>query len=172
MARLANALFTGSHTKRLDPKGRLPVPAEIRASLDADQKDGSEERNGFICAPSVAGPFLDCGGLDLLDVWQARLAQMDPFDPTREAFELAFMGQARTLTIDKEGRTILPKPFIEFAGLSGEVCFIGRGGYFQILPLEVAEKLVTDARALARDARMALREAPLQTSARPGAPTA
>ena len=162
MLRKAEALFLGSHTNKIDAKGRIAAPAEFRKALGGVP-------TMFICIPSLTGPFLDCGGFDLLERMQARIDRMDPYDPDRDAMEIALMGRARKLPIDKEGRTILPKAFLEHAGLDGEACFVGRGAYFQIWNAEEVEDRFAQAEKRARDARFQLRDAPVAGGDKGGA---
>ncbi|MEL7488821.1 MAG: division/cell wall cluster transcriptional repressor MraZ, partial [Pseudomonadota bacterium] len=145
MLRSAETLFLGSHTNKVDAKGRIAAPAEFRKALGGAAK-------AFICVPSLTGPYLDCGGFDLLERLQARIDLMDPYDPDREAMEIALMGRARKLPIDKDGRTVLPKPFIEHAGLNGEASFVGRGAFFQIWNAADVEDRFAQAEKRAREA--------------------
>ena len=151
MLRSAGTLFLGSHTNKIDAKGRIATPADFRKALDL------EEFSGFVCMPSLTGPYLDCGGFDLLDRLQARIDQMDPFDPGRDAMEIAIMGRSRKLPLDKDGRTILPKTFLDHADLEGEATFVGRGSYFQIWNSKVVEERFEEAEKRAQEARFGVR---------------
>lgn len=152
MLRSAEALFLGSHTNKIDTKGRIATPADFRKALDL------AAFSGFVCVPSLTGPFLDCGGLDLLSRLQSRLDGMDPYDPDRDAMEIALMGRARKLLLDKDGRTILPKPFVAHAKLDGEACFVGRGDYFQIWNTREIEERFLQAEKRAQEARFSIKE--------------
>ncbi len=152
MLRSAEALFLGSHTNKIDAKGRIATPADFRKALDLDAF------NGFFCIPSLTGPFIDCGGLDLLARMKTRIDGMDPYDPDREAMEIALMGRARKLPFDKDGRTILPKPLIDHAGLDGEACFVGRGDFFQIWNASEIEERFAQAEKRAQEARFSLKD--------------
>ncbi|MEL7489298.1 MAG: division/cell wall cluster transcriptional repressor MraZ [Pseudomonadota bacterium] len=159
MLRSAEALFLGSHTNKIDAKGRIAAPAEFRKALDLDAF------SGFVCVPSLTGPFLDCGGLDLLARLQARIDSFDPYDPDRDAMEIALMGRARKLPLDKDGRTILPKVFVEHANLDGEACFVGRGDYFQIWNVADIEERFAQAAKRAKEARFSTKARPAPAEA-------
>lgn len=147
MLRPAEALFLGHHLNKIDAKGRIATPADFRKALDTDTF------NGFVCVPSLTGPDLDCGGFDLLARRQSEIEQMDPDDPDREAMEIAIMGRARRLSFDKDGRVILPKAFIEHAGLDGQASFVGRGSYFQLSNANDVEDRFAQAEKRARERR-------------------
>ena len=151
MTRGARALFLGSHTNKIDKKGRIATPADFRKALDID------EFNGFVCVPSLSGPYLDCGGLDLLVRFQAMIDELDPFDPDRDDFEIAIMGRARQLGFDSDGRTILPQMLRDHAGVVDEACFVGRGSYFQIWNADDVEERFAQAHTRAQERRFILK---------------
>lgn len=153
MLRPPEALFMGSHTNKIDAKGRIATPADFRKVLDTDTF------NGFVCVPSLIGPDLDCGGFDLLARLQSEIEEMDRDDPDREATEIAIMGRARRLSFDKDGRIILPKAFIEHANLDGQASFVGRGDFFQISKIDDVEDRFKQAEKRARERRARKRAA-------------
>jgi len=146
MLRRAAASFLGSHTNRVDAKGRMAAPADFRKSLDL------KTFNGFFCVPSLEGPVLDCGGLDYIERLKASISALDPFDPDRRALEIALLGQARPITFGGEGRFILPKPLRAHAMIEEEAFFIGLGDTFQIWRSTGAEAEVGDHAGRARAA--------------------
>jgi len=150
MAHGAHSLFLGSHTNKIDKKGRIATPAEFRKNLD------TEEFNGFVCVPSLSGPYLDCGGLDLLMRFQAMIDEFPPYGEEREDFEIAIMGRARQLGFDTDGRVLLPQPLRLHAGVEQEACFVGRGSYFQIWNASDVEDRFAQAHERARERRFIL----------------
>ncbi len=134
MSRSAETLFLGSHVNKIDVKGRIAAPAEFRRALDLDAF------NGFFCTPSLTGPHLDCGGGDYVESLKAMIAALDPFDPDREALQEWFIGEARKITFDGDGRFILPPHFRDHAGLGENAYFVGMGDTFQIRSGEGAEE--------------------------------
>ncbi len=155
MLRSADALFLGSHKNKIDKKNRIAIPAEFRKAIDTDRF------NGFVCVPSLSGPYLDCGGLDLLVRFQKMLEQLDPFDPDREDLEIAIMGRARKLSFDGDGRVVLPTPLKEHAGVIDHACFVGRGALFQIWNVDHVEERFAKAQARAQERRFVLKSTPL-----------
>lgn len=154
MTRGAQAHFLGTHTNKIDKKNRIATPAEFRKALDI------ESFNGFVCVPSLSGPHLDCGGLDLLVRFQAMIDQLDPYDPDREDLELAIMGRARKLPFDSDGRAILPQSLKDYAGVEDEACFVGRGSYFQLWNTAGLEERFAQAQLRASEKRLILKNTP------------
>ncbi len=146
--------FLGSHINKIDKKNRIATPAEFRKALDCDSF------NGFVCVPSLSGPYLDCGGLDLLDRYQRLIDQLDPYDPDREDLEIAIMGRARKLPFDADGRAILLPALKDHAGVENEACFVGRGSFFQIWNTAGIEERFAQAQARASEKRFVLKNRP------------
>ena len=145
------ALFLGSHTNRIDKKGRIATPAEFRKELDIDRF------NGIVCVPSLSGPFLDCGGLDLMERFQAMINSLDPYDPDREDIEIAIMGRARKLPFDSDGRIILPQLMRDHIDVNDEAVFVGRGSYFQLWNAAMVEERFDQAQMRAQERRFILK---------------
>lgn len=118
-------VFVGTHTNRIDRKGRVSVPASFRNAL------GESASQGIYVMRSIRG-------VQALDVFGAtsfaQLAESisNPFASEDEDFTSAIFGAAVQLSFDNEGRIMLPDAFHSFAGIEDQVCFIGRGKFFQI----------------------------------------
>lgn len=151
MVRSAEALFMGSHTNRIDAKGRIASPADFRRALDL------QAFNGFYCVPSLTGPHLDCGGGDYMTSLRRMIAAFDPFDPDKEALQEALIGRARMISFDGDGRFILPQPLRDHAGLADQALFVGLGDTFQIRSAAGAAEREADITARARAALPRLR---------------
>lgn len=144
--------FLGSHTNKIDSKGRVAVPADFRRALDA------EPIKGFYCLCSLKPGVLDCGGGDLI-IWYKRQINLLPeFDEDREALEARILGEVRPLVFDTEGRVVIPEAYRDYAGLTDRAFFQGRGDTFVILNPDVAaaERAASD--EIAKSALMRLRE--------------
>ncbi|MEM9170668.1 MAG: division/cell wall cluster transcriptional repressor MraZ [Pseudomonadota bacterium] len=165
MVRSTEAHFMGRHTYKIDKKGRLALPADFRRALDATRVEG-DPFQGLIVMPSLDGGSLDCGGYPLVERLQRKLDELERYDAeAADAIEMATIGQVRKLTIDPEGRTILPKDFVDELGLDGEATLIGRNWYFQIWPPAAAAARIQDARAIAKERRFSLRQRPAPKAA-------
>lgn len=127
MARSQGALpkiFTGTHIKTVDSKGRVSVPPDFRARLD-------DPELGLYVMRSVSGEE----ALDVFEPHQyARFVSNSERVFSNEAMDkaLAIFGSALNLGLDPEGRIVLPDDFKEYAGIDNSVCFIGLGRHFQI----------------------------------------
>jgi MraZ protein len=118
--------FLSSATNRIDAKGRVSVPAPFRTIL---QKRGSCD---LYALRSLDTPSMDVGGPDLLERFEARIAQEDPF--LQHADDLSFLvhGDGTFLRIDQDGRITMTDFIRETTGITTDVAFVGRGTFFQM----------------------------------------
>jgi MraZ protein len=142
--------FVSHFTNRLDAKGRVSIPAPFRAVL---MRDGFE---GLYVHPSLDAAALDCGGHALLRDIDGLLNTLSPYSEERDMFSTALLGTSEILKVDTEGRVILTDSVKAYAGISGEVTFVGQGHKFQIWePMRFTAHL-TEARNRVRDLRKQL----------------
>lgn len=118
--------FLSSATNRIDAKGRVSVPAHFRAIV---QKRGYGE---LYALRSLDTPSMDVGGPDLLDSFEKRIAQEDPFLQTADDMSLLYYADGAFLKLDQDGRITVTDFIREHTGISSEVAFVGRGNFFQI----------------------------------------
>ena len=144
--------FIGRFVNKIDAKGRVSIPADFRAALNGQLFNG-QAYNGLVCFPSITEAAIDAGGLDRLDEIQAMIDELDPYAEERAAFEISFMGEARRIGFDADGRIVLPAEFIEHAQLDGQAVVVGRGDKFQIWNPELYDEERARARALSRERR-------------------
>lgn len=143
--------FLGSHINRIDAKGRVAAPADFRRALEGDPI------RGFYCLPSLRGPFLECGGGDLISFFKEMISELPPFDEDREELESHLLGEVRALSFDTEGRIVIPEPLRAHANLTDRAFFQGRGETFWILNADGAGERLAKGRDRARAALQRLR---------------
>ena len=107
-------MFRGSAPAKIDDKGRLKLPTQFRRFVD--ERWGAE-----MFVTSVLG---DSALLYPLPVWEeieARLAAMPSTDQKRARFleRVSYYGQQ--VTLDAQGRLVLPPILRASAGMNGEV---------------------------------------------------
>jgi MraZ protein len=130
----AALLFMGTHTNRIDGKGRVSVPASFRNTVEL------RSSKGLILFKSLVDPAIEGMTLERLNRMAAALESFPPFAPERAYFETAIFGGAQALAYDLEGRCSLPKPFLDQVGITTEVAFLGRGSTFQIWEPEALKR--------------------------------
>ena len=118
--------FVSNTTLRLDAKGRVSIPASFRSVLTRDRFAG------LYCYPALDLPAIDAGGTALLAEIDALVTRFPPYSGEREEFLVALYGRSETVTIDTEGRVVLPEELKSHAGITDAVAFVGLGHKFQI----------------------------------------
>ena len=119
-------MFLSTTTNNLDAKGRISVPSDFRAVV------GEGHFDGIIIWPSFDGPYLEGGGIALIEEYAKSLETMDYYDEARDSLQRAIFAESRRLSFDSGGRVTLPKDLAEHAGLNGSATFVGLGKRFEI----------------------------------------
>ncbi|MEX0345133.1 MAG: division/cell wall cluster transcriptional repressor MraZ [Rhizobiaceae bacterium] len=151
--------FVSSAVNRIDAKGRVSVPAHFRSVL---QKRGYSQ---LYALKALDIPALDVGGLDLLDRYEKRMAEEDPFLQLADDMSFHVHGNSAFLKLDGDGRITVTDFVREQTGITTDVAFLGRGNFFQIWH---PDKLAAHGEAV-RKRLLKLRQA--ADEARPGGDT-
>ncbi len=116
---LERAQFIGTHEHGLDDKGRMVLPAKIRAQLG---------ESGVI---SILGDCLGLwtheGFLEVATILEDAVEDAPNEDDREEALDAlrAFVGEAVEITPDQQGRIIINAGLREYAGLGKDVVIKG-----------------------------------------------
>ena len=142
--------FVSTFTNKIDSKGRVSVPASFRAVLVKDGLDG------IYSYPSLDAPALDAGGQRLIDKISHLVEDLAPYSDERDQLATALFGTSEILTVDQDGRTILPERLREHASITSHVTFVGLGEKFQLWEPKRFEAHLSEARSKVRDLRKLL----------------
>lgn len=119
--------FVGHFTNKIDAKGRLSIPADLRKHITPHS---SEPSPVMFCCPSLLDSELICGGDDLTVRLLKVVETTDLFSKNRRRLERAIHAHTQRLYFDDTGRVSLPKVLRDHAGLAGQVTIIGQGQTF------------------------------------------
>jgi MraZ protein len=144
------ALFAGTYENRIDRKGRVSLPADFRAELPV-------EGNRIVYVyPSPRGGALEACDRAFMQRMADSLEQFDMFSDEENDLASIIVAEARRVSIDGEGRVLLPPELIEFAGIDERVTFVGRGARFQIWDPTAFSESAAQARERAKGRTMRL----------------
>ena len=118
-------MFRGIYHITLDTKGRLSVPAKVRAQFEAESADG------LILIAELEGQLL----LYTLPEWEKveeKLVKLPSFDPQIRRLKRLYMGNAAECELDSTGRILIPPPLRQRAGLDKKVVLSGMGNKFEL----------------------------------------
>ena len=141
--------FLSNAVNRIDSKGRVSVPALFRNVL---QRRGLGE---LYALQAIDMPAIDAGGMDLLERYETRLAQDDPFLRTSDDMSIFCHGDGAFLKPDAEGRISVTDFIRDHTGITDEVAFVGRGHFFQMWEPERFRAFREEVRARLRAQREA-----------------
>ena len=136
--------FLGTHTNKLDAKGRVSIPAPFRAALRSG--DGSP----LVLRPSHKHPCVEGWPAATFHALATPLNALDMFGEAHDDLAAALYADAHPSEPDKEGRIVLPAELIAHANLGDSVVFMGLGRTFQIWEPEAGERFRAEARARAK----------------------
>ena len=119
-------LFLSTYVNKVDRKGRVSVPATFRSTLATNRQP-----NLLISFPSIRVPAVECTGSDRIEEMQDRIESLEQFSEEYENLTQLF-ADAHPLTMDGEGRVILPERLKQHAQITDDVAFVGLGAMFQL----------------------------------------
>jgi len=122
------ALFLSTYVNKVDKKGRVSVPSRFRSVLTGK---GFES---IVLFPTVNGDAIDACGMDVMENLLEKIGGFDPLSEDRESYADVLMSDAIELSVDGDGRIMVPLDMLEEAGIEvgGQCAFVGRGDSFQI----------------------------------------
>ena len=141
------ALFLSRSTHKVDKKGRVSVPAAFRSALGDTLGEGIALTKPITRQKAIEGTPMP--------QVMARIAQLDTLktdSPQRAAIAMMTLGTMRQISIDGDGRMILPEELMEYAGIKTEAVFVGLGHTFQIWEGTALDAYIIEAEALAQEA--------------------
>jgi len=118
--------FTSTHTNKVDGKGRVSVPAAFRAALE------EKGTNVLYLTPNRNDGAIDGFGEAYMEEVEKRINALTIGSPERRTAERRFFARTRTITYDPDGRFVLPRDLMEFAGIADQATFVGLGQRFQV----------------------------------------
>lgn len=104
----------GEFDCKLDMKGRLMVPSNLKKQLPSVEQEGLIVNRGFE-KHLVIYPRKVYEGI------VAELSKLNQYEKKTREFIRFFTRGATELSLDASGRVLLPKSLLEFAGISGDV---------------------------------------------------
>ena len=149
--------FTSEYESKLDAKGRLVLPARIKAQLPDLSTDGSEGtelvlRKGFetclILYPMV----------EFKKVF-SKISGLSEFNEEYRTLQRNFFSGTATVELDNNGRFLIPKNMLAYAQLERDLVLVGMGNKVEIWNPTLYEKhLIRDASELSKLAQKHLEQ--------------
>jgi MraZ protein len=145
------ALFLSTFTNKIDAKGRVSVPAQFRASLV------NQDFSGIVVYESFINSCIEGCDIDRIRKISESIDNLDPFSEERDAFAATVLGGSIQLTIDSDGRVILPQNLLQKSQIKDTAVFVGKGSTFEIWQPAKFEEYMAKAKVEAKEKRNLLR---------------
>ncbi len=129
----------GEYDCKLDPKGRLMLPVDLRKQLGDEMAKG-----GFVLNRDI---FEKCLVLYPISEWNkvsAQVAGLNRFIKKNAVFIRRFNNGATPVELDATGRLLLPKPLAEYAELDKDIKLCGNGERIEIWSKSAYEAMLNE----------------------------
>ena len=127
--------FLGNIEAKADAKGRVFIPAQFRRQLQS----GSEDK---LIMRLVLYPE---------EVWNEELDELrqrlNKWNANHQLIFRQFVSDVEIITMDGNGRILIPKRYLQITGIQSDVRFIGVDNKIEIWAKERAEKLFMEPKA-------------------------
>ena len=146
--------LSGEYECKLDPKGRLVLPAKIKANLPEASGNQVVLMRGFepclIIYPKVEWKVI-----------YDKVAGLYEFNEEYRQFQRNFFRGNSEVELDNVGRFVVPKSMSRYAGLENEVIVVGLGNRVEIWnPERYDDYLIKDQAAFSKLAQQFLGDEP------------
>ena len=139
-------MFKGSHPVTLDAKGRIAIPASYRQSL-VDDCAGR-----LVITRHWDGCLLIYTSTEF-QKFEAQLLEKGSLNPKVRDIQRFFIGNARDIDMDRQGRLLLPSNLRAVASLESKAVLSGMGNLFELWDeSQFNDRAADTAAALAEDA--------------------
>ncbi len=105
----------GTYECKVDAKGRLMVPSALKKQLAPMMQDG------FVIKRAVFQSCLELYPMEEWNVLMSRMNKLNRFKKKNVDFIRRFTAGVKTVEVDTNGRLLIPKDLIAFAGIEKEI---------------------------------------------------
>ena len=127
--------FLGNSEAKLDTKGRVFLPSSFREQLQGFAGDSLVLRKDI---------FQDCLVIYPETVWNEQLqdlrSRLNRWNARHQMIFRQFVSDVEIITLDSNGRLLIPKRYLKLANIAQEVRFIGMDDTIEIWSKEVADQ--------------------------------
>lgn len=131
------AIFTGEYECNMDAKGRLLLPAKLKAKLPDCSKHEVVLSRGF-------EPCLIIYTKEEYDKVYQRVSSLSHFNLEHRKLQRNFFRGSIEVDLDNLGRFLIPKRMVQYASLSKETLIVGAGNVLEIWNPEVYDNYILD----------------------------
>ena len=138
--------FLGNSEAKTDSKGRVFLPSNFRKQLQL----AAEE-----CLIMRKDTYQDCLVLYPESVWNEQMnelrSRLNRWNAKHQMIFRQFVSDVEIITLDSNGRFLIPKRYLKLANIEQEVRFIGMDDTIEIWSKKALEKPFIDAELFGKD---------------------
>ncbi len=120
------------------------MPSQFRSSLV------NPDFSGVVVYESFVNDCIEGCDIDRIRKISESIDNLDPFSQDRDALATALLGGSFQLSIDADGRVILPDSLLKKAKIKNTAVFVGKGPTFEIWNPEKFEEYMSKSKKDAR----------------------
>ncbi len=121
-------MYRGINALNIDEKGRIALPTRYREELDAVIVTIDTEEHCLLLYP-----YLEWNKIE------AKIEALPSFNPAARRVQRLLIGHATELSLDANGRILLPQLLRDYANLDKQIMLVGQGKKFEIWSTPVWE---------------------------------
>lgn len=126
----------GTYECKSDVKGRIMLPSALKKQLAAVMQDG------FVIKRSVFNNCLEMYPMKEWNIMAAQVNQLNRFIKKNIDFIRSYMSGLKVVAVDGNGRILVPKNLIVFAGIGKEIVLTASVNVIEIWDKEQYEETV------------------------------
>ena len=133
--------FRGESVHKVDPKGRVSIPAPFRRVLEEGDPDWTEGLNPnlVIVYGRPGRSCLECFSIRAMGDIDDMISALPRFSRDREMLERFLNTRSTYAQVDENGRMVLSQRLRDMIGVRDEATFAGMGDKFEIWEPEAFE---------------------------------
>ena len=125
--------FTSEYESKLDTKGRIVLPAKIKAQLPSGEGDELVIRRGFeLCL--IIYPMVEFKKVF------SKISGLNEFNEEYRTLQRNFLSGIVTVELDGNGRFLIPKLMLTYAQVEKDAMLVGIGNKVEVWNPKVYEK--------------------------------
>ena len=117
--------FLGESEVAVDAKGRLMLPARLEKQIPEGLREKFVINRGFEKCINVYT-------MDVLNVIHDKVSKLNDFKEDVRRFKRLFLNGATMVELDSAGRMLVPKPLLEYAGITKEAVLTAQGNKMEL----------------------------------------
>lgn len=146
----------GQFNAKLDSKNRVFLPAVFRRALQPERQDGKDAEFTLVLRKDF---FENCIVIYPEEQWRAEVdkvrSKLNRFDSVQQMVYRKLVSEALEVTIDSNGRMLVPRDLLDRVGIGQDVLFVGMENTIELWSPAVAGQNSRDGEAFMSDAEFA-----------------